>query len=385
MRRNDNIHCFSHKNFDLSQPEKLFKIRRKTCRFFNDSDSENEDENDKKADLQARTNSMRESFKLIKMQNDNLLKTNNDILSKLKDFQEERSVGMKKSILLFYSIFDKESTEQNKLKNQFTRMISEEFGSFRDVLNNKSVGPGKIQMLFNHENNKPDCIEFVNQLFSTLGECLPSNLVNEINFVNLPNNSFNKPVRKEEGFKMVRTPPKSHRSFSSLSNYKSVINMSIFNTSLNKEKLSNIEPICLKNSNKDSLNGFTHHAVVTGNDRILEPEIGIAALVNGALKETARPGLDVCQAITAEKPGVSLIQGATMQLDRISTGAHEDQLGDAGGIRQGVETVLVAAIFHGINHDIATNPVRRRIAHIVKLDIFPSDIATDTFADGTIG
>lgn len=255
LRRSNNTHCFSHKNFDLSQPEKMKKIRRKTCRYFNVSESENESEVEKKVDLIARKASMKESFKLIKIQNENLLKTNKDIVSKLSDFQKERSLGLKKSILLMYSICDKKSIRQKSLENQFNIMADNEFSSFREFVNKRNICNEDIQELFSNRNDNLDYNEQNNNLFSVLANCLPKNLVNDINFGDFSNNMLNQAVINDDGFRIVKSPAKSIRSFSSLSNFKSLINMSIFNTSLNKEKLAK-ESASLKSSKKDSLSGF---------------------------------------------------------------------------------------------------------------------------------
>lgn len=255
LRRSDNTHCFSHKNFDLNQPEKMKKIRRKTCRYFNASDSENESEVEKKVDLIARKASLKESFKLIKIQNENLLKTNKDIVTKLNDFQKERSQGLKKNILLMYSVYDKESIKQKALENRFNIMADNEFSSFKEFLNKKNICNEDIQELFNKRNDNLEYTEHNNNLFSVLANCLPKNVANNINFDEFAKNMLNLPEIEDEGFRIVKSPLKSTRSFSSLSNFKSLINMSIFNTSLNKEKLAK-ESVSLKSSKKDSLSGF---------------------------------------------------------------------------------------------------------------------------------
>ena len=125
---------------------------------------------------------MKESFKLIKIQNENLLKTNKDIVTKLNDFQKERSQGLKKNILLMYSVYDKESIKQKALENRFNIMADNEFSSFKEFLNKKNICNEDIQELFNKRNDNLEYTEHNNNLFSVLANCLPKNVANNINF-----------------------------------------------------------------------------------------------------------------------------------------------------------------------------------------------------------
>ena len=55
--------------------------------------------------------------------------------------------------------------------------------------------------------------------------------------------------------------------------------------------------------------------------------------VDGALEEVVRPGAHLVHVVGAKEPGVTLVDKATVEFDRLATAAHKHQLGYTGGLR----------------------------------------------------
>jgi len=127
-----------------------------------------------------------------------------------------------------------------------------------------------------------------------------------------------------------------------------------------------------------------HYAVIARNHRVFKAQIDITLFIQGPLEKTMCPVSHLLYRIGGQHPGVALVQGTTMQLNRVAAAAYEHNFGDASGVGQFAVAEIYAATVHSIDLDIPSHPIRAHAHQIAELDIFARDIAVDAFADGAI-
>ena len=135
----------------------------------------------------------------------------------------------------------------------------------------------------------------------------------------------------------------------------------------------------------DGLDGRAHDSVVTRHHGILEAQVDVPLLIEGALEKPMGPGLYLFNGIGRQHPGVALFQAATVHLHRITTAADKHHLGDASGLAQLAVAEVQATGFHGVDLDIPVDPIGPQAPEIAKLNVFPGDIAADPLADRAVG
>ena len=74
-----------------------------------------------------------------------------------------------------------------------------------------------------------------------------------------------------------------------------------------------------------------------------------------------------------------------MKLNRVATGSDKHDLGDACRIRQFAVAEVESTGFHGVDLDVAIDPVGSNTFEIAKLDILAGDVAANAFTDRAVG
>lgn len=237
---------YRHKNFHLDKPDRLSRIRRKTSRFFNDndSDSDGEDCTTNREEIKKKIEDMKESLKVIKQQNGNLLSHNGEIKRKLIHLKTARDEKLQKSLHVLTDLL----IGRGETKRKYDQL----FGAFEkgEGLCKRGLKEKEVRMIIesNNEKDNTETEERVEKLYDIYKNNLPEEATGQLDFNN--NNFIIKEVDdyQEEGFKIIKSPSKSIRSNSLHSGFKSFINMSIFNPSVNRSGVDKSEKNVIENS-----------------------------------------------------------------------------------------------------------------------------------------
>jgi hypothetical protein len=89
--------------------------------------------------------------------------------------------------------------------------------------------------------------------------------------------------------------------------------------------------------------------------------------------------------LVASIQGSPFLQGAPVQLHRVAAAADEHHLGHTGGVGQLAVAEVQPAAVHGVDLDVAADPVRAHALEVAELDVLAGDVAADALADRAVG